>query len=129
MSFARTSFKISSGIFRAEQADFPYFHQADLDAERDVILNSIRFADGKIYSLYSYAPFPWNELPYRVWINQSWLDQLGMSAPTTTEEFRTVLEAFKNNDLNGNGKPDEIPMITAKEGFGRDSTAGRPEIL
>lgn len=100
----------------------PNFHQADLDEERDVILNSIRFADGKIYSLYNYSPFPWNEMPYRVWVNQKWLDQLNLEVPTTTEEFRTVLEAFKNNDLNGNGKTDEIPMITAKDGYGMDPT-------
>lgn len=100
----------------------PNFHQADLDDEREVILNSIRFADGKIYSLYNYAPFPWNEMPYRVWVNQNWLDQLNMSIPTTTDEFRTMLEAFKGNDLNGNGKSDEIPMITAKEGYGMDPT-------
>lgn len=92
------------------------------DEERDTIMNSIRFADGKYYSLFSYNPFPWNEASYRAWINQDWLDALGMDVPTTTEEFREMLVAFKNNDPNGNGEADEIPMMTAKEGYGIDPT-------
>lgn len=43
-------------------------------------------------------------------IRQDWLDQLGMSMPTTTDELYDVLVAFKNNDMNGNGDTtDEIP--------------------
>ncbi len=30
--------------------------------------------------------------------------------PQTLDEFYTVLKAFKENDPNGNGKQDEIPM-------------------
>lgn len=92
------------------------------DEERDTIMNSIRFADGKYYSLFSYNPFPWNEASYRAWINQDWLDALDMEAPKTTDEFRKMLEAFKNGDPNGNGKADEIPMMSAKSGYGIDPT-------
>ena len=41
-------------------------------------------------------------------IRRDWLDELGMDAPTTTEEFREVLRAFQENDMNGNGKKDEV---------------------
>ena len=58
------------------------------DEERDTIMNSIRFADGKYYSLFAYNPFPWNEASYRAWVNQEWLDNLGVEAPKTTDEFR-----------------------------------------
>lgn len=92
------------------------------DEERDTIMNSIRFADGKYYSLFSYNPFPWNEASSRAWVNQEWLSALNMEAPKTTDEFREMLEAFKNNDPNGNGKPDEIPMMTAKDGYGISPT-------
>ena len=92
------------------------------DEERDIIMNSIRFADGKYYSLFSYNPFPWNEAAYRGWINKDWLEAVGMDVPKTTEEFREMLTAFKNNDPNGNGKTDEIPMMTAKTGYGIDPT-------
>lgn len=33
-----------------------------------------------------------------------------MQAPTTIDEWYTVMKAFKENDPNGNGKRDEIPM-------------------
>ena len=47
------------------------------------------------------------------YINQKWLDAVGMSAPTTVEELYNVLKAFKTQDPNGNGTADEIPMLGA----------------
>lgn len=41
-------------------------------------------------------------------INKTWLDKLGLKAPTTWDELRTVMQAFKTQDPNGNGKADEI---------------------
>lgn len=47
----------------------------------------------------------------RAWINQTWLDNLGLDYPETTEDFVNVLRAFKEQDANGNGDPnDEIPF-------------------
>ncbi|MFI3207096.1 MAG: hypothetical protein R3Y33_07590, partial [Clostridia bacterium] len=46
----------------------------------------------------------------RLWIYTPWLDTLGLEMPTTTEEFEDVLLAFKNDDPNGNGEADEIPL-------------------
>lgn len=46
-----------------------------------------------------------------MYINQTWLDKLGLQAPTTMDELYTVLQAFKTQDPNGNGKADEIPMF------------------
>ncbi|MEK3722700.1 ABC transporter substrate-binding protein [Paenibacillus sp. FSL H8-0034] len=43
-------------------------------------------------------------------IRQDWLEKLGLQAPTTIDEWYTVMKAFKENDPNGNGKRDEIPM-------------------
>ncbi|MGV8979715.1 hypothetical protein [Clostridium sp.] len=45
-----------------------------------------------------------------MFINKKWLDTLGLNVPTTTEELKNVLEAFKDKDPNGNGKKDEIPL-------------------
>ena len=45
-------------------------------------------------------------------INQEWLDNLGLEVPTTLDEFKQVLIAFRDNDCNGNGDPnDEIPFM------------------
>lgn len=71
--------------------------------------------DGHIYS------FPWIEelgegkesihsVNDMAWINKAWLDKLGLKMPQTTDELVKVLEAFKTQDPNGNGKADEIPM-------------------
>ena len=47
-------------------------------------------------------------------LNQSWLDNLGLERPTTLDEFYNVLKAFKEQDANGNGDPDdEIPFAYA----------------
>ena len=47
----------------------------------------------------------------QMWINQDWLDKLGLEAPTNPEELYEVLKAFRDGDPNGNGKKDEIPMV------------------
>ncbi len=65
--------------------------------------------DGHIYSI-SRA---W-EIGYtsggHYFINKQWLDNLGLSVPTTMDEFKAVLKAFKEQDPNGNGQADEIPL-------------------
>jgi len=74
--------------------------------------------DGNIYAL-----FLLNELEDRLYddpyfINQEWLDRLGLDMPETTEEFREVLLAFKNEDANGNGDPnDELPFSWREGGW------------
>lgn len=52
-------------------------------------------------------------MPVKLWMNMDWLKTLNLSVPTTTEEFRNVLLAFKTKDPNGNGKADEIPLTGA----------------
>lgn len=65
--------------------------------------------DGHIYSLPSIdAAYP--DSRDALFINKKWLDQLGLDIPTTTDEFYNVLKAFKENDMNNNGKADEIPF-------------------
>lgn len=44
-------------------------------------------------------------------INQTWLDKLGMKAPTTIDELYNVLKAFATKDPNENGMADELPML------------------
>lgn len=50
------------------------------------------------------------------WINQEWLNTLNLKVPETTDELYEVLKAFRDQDPNGNGKKDEIPM-TARRGL------------
>ncbi|MCA0757882.1 extracellular solute-binding protein [Paenibacillus sp. N4] len=50
------------------------------------------------------------------WMNQTWLKKLNLKEPETTEELYEVLKAFRDQDPNGNGKQDELPM-TARNGL------------
>ena len=43
-------------------------------------------------------------------INGKWLDRLGLHVPETVDELTEVLRRFRNEDPNGNGIRDEIPL-------------------
>ncbi len=74
-------------------------------------MNMLKSPDGHIYALPGYDEQTSNEYSLRAYINKAWLDKLGLAMPTTTEELRTVLEAFKTQDPNGNGIADEIGVM------------------
>lgn len=72
--------------------------------------------DGKIYGLPKYQRF-WPTTVSRQYINQKWLDNLGLQMPTNWDELYNVLVAFKEKDANGDGDAnDEIPMDFAPVG-------------
>lgn len=78
--------------------------------ENPEIEKAITFPDGNIYSLPSIIEedFISVRLASRPWINQDWLDELGMEMPETTEEFYEYLVAVKELDPLGNGET--IPL-------------------
>jgi putative aldouronate transport system substrate-binding protein len=59
-------------------------------------------------------------LSIKLWLNAEWLNRLGLQKPTTTDEFREVLRAFKTRDPNGNGLADEIPLTGAYAAWNTD---------
>ena len=67
--------------------------------------------DGNIYGLARINSGPWMTTTGVGAINQDWLDAVDMDMPTTIDEFYEVLKAFKTQDPNGNGMPDEIAMM------------------
>lgn len=67
--------------------------------------------DGHIYGMTQLGSDVLGSLA-RVFINRNWLENVGMEIPTTLDELYNVLVAFKEQDANGNGDPnDEIPML------------------
>ena len=118
----------SKGVFTALN---DYYADPDLapniqniaEADRDFIYKCLTLPDGNVYSLFNYGPSDWNAARYRVWINQTWLDKVGMSAPKTTEEYYQTLKAFLEKDANGNGKQDEIGIVGSKDGWGQQPFA------
>ena len=69
--------------------------------------------DGEIYSLVKKLPLR-PKVANAMYINKEWLDNLGLSMPTTYEELADVLKAFKEQDADGDGDPNnEIPYTNA----------------
>ncbi len=85
-------------------------------SEDENLIKDITAPDGNIYGLPRYMSGVDESLPAvastreMLYINQDWLDKLGLEMPTTTEEFKEVLIAFRDGDPNGNGKADEIGL-------------------
>jgi putative aldouronate transport system substrate-binding protein len=66
--------------------------------------------DGKIYGMPQWVDCFHCSYQDKLWMNSAWLKKLGLEQPKTTEDMRKVLQAFKTQDPNGNGKADEIPL-------------------
>ncbi|XUB35436.1 hypothetical protein IGI41_000421 [Enterococcus sp. DIV0876] len=83
-----------------------------LTQEDPAILKSITTPDGHIYSLPMISRNStsiWWQGP--MWYNGTWLDNLGVEElPTSVDELHELLTQFKNDDPNGNGQADEIPL-------------------
>ena len=73
--------------------------------------------DGHIYDFGGYNICYHCTLGQKMFINKTWLDNLGLDEPTTVDEYYNVLKAFKQKDANGNGDPnDEWPLSTCTAG-------------
>lgn len=68
--------------------------------------------DGNIYMI-NYQPK--GDVGRAYFIRQDWLDKLNLQVPTTFDELEKVLYAFKNDDPNGNGIADEVPIFNDKK--------------
>ncbi len=75
------------------------------DILEDITIN------GGIYGLPKVEESPYAIYPYCMWVYQPWMEKLDAEIPTTTDEFYELLKRFRDEDPNGNGKKDEIPML------------------
>lgn len=97
----------------------PYFEDyapnfsALMETDNSIYKNTAS-SDGHIYAMPQLNTTE-GSLIAKNWINQTWLDNLGLSMPETTDGLYDVLKAFKEQDANGNGDPnDEIPFSDYK---------------
>ncbi len=86
------------------------FEDPDTSYAKEVLTNP----DGNIYAMPDINQCYHCSMSQKLWIYEPWLNELGLDIPTDLDEFANVLRAFKNDDPNGNGKADEIPMSTEK---------------
>lgn len=77
-------------------------------AEFSSYKNLMKQADGKFYG-FGNITVPTIQTPV-IMLNMKWMEKLHLNIPTTTDELFEVLQAFRDDDPNGNGKPDEIPL-------------------
>ncbi len=64
--------------------------------------------DGKKYAIPVLRQNMGTQSP--LWIRQDWLDKLNLKAPTTLDELEKVMDAFVNQDPDGNGKKDTYAL-------------------
>ena len=79
----------------------------------------LRHTEGMLLGLPSYTHSFETETPYKMWVYKPWMEKLGVEKPETTEQFYELLKRFKEEDPNGNGVADEIPLA-ARNGRGAE---------
>jgi putative aldouronate transport system substrate-binding protein len=85
----------------------------DIIASNDNIRRAVTLDDGTIDQFCHYETNIARSAYWGYAIRKDWLDRLGLEVPTTMDELYTVLTAFKEQDANGNGDPnDEIPLTS-----------------
>ncbi len=67
--------------------------------------------DGNIYTFFYTDTGVHKASEYKMWVYTEWLDKLGLGTPTTIDDFKNMLIAFRDRDPNGNGVKDEIPLV------------------
>ncbi len=71
----------------------------------------LRDENGAIYGISKTRDSLCSRAVAMTYLNNNWLEAVGMEYPQTTEELYNVLKAFKEQDANENGDPnDEIPL-------------------
>lgn len=64
--------------------------------------------DGSVYAI----PTAWMELYGSLAVRADWMDKLGLEDPETIEDLKQILIAFRDQDPDGNGANDTIPMTS-----------------
>lgn len=79
--------------------------------ERPDVREAITTPDGNIYALPSVGEGDTSVWPVGpLWYNGAWLEALDAEVPETLDEFYELMVRFRDEDPNGNGEADEIPI-------------------
>lgn len=79
------------------------------------LVREITGDNGEIYFMPSINASPRDMITqYPTFINSQWLKNLGLEMPRTLDELYTVLRAFKEQDADGDGNPDNETPIAAR---------------
>ena len=103
----------STGLFAdlTEAYDKYAYNLQKIVEENPSVKAAITSADGKIYGL-PHIKLGDNMRTNKIFVNPDWLEAVNLEMPTNFEEFEAMLYAFRDNDANGDGDPNnEIPYI------------------
>ncbi len=88
--------------------------QAMLD-NIDGLAQLVSAPDGNIYSFWKVWDNPNETIPNKQFVFLPWLEKYtaatGKGMPETLDEYVEMLRYFRDNDMNGNGQKDEIPLL------------------
>ncbi|WP_066195743.1 MULTISPECIES: extracellular solute-binding protein [Gracilibacillus] len=115
-AFATNS--LPEAVFLKNQASFIQFREAIEDEQfweigqfidefdnlsklKENVVDNTR-VNGNLYTLYQGRPLSRQGMIYR----KDWANNLGLEAPTTTDEFMEMARAFTEDDPDGNGEDD-----------------------
>lgn len=107
------NYGVQQGIFAPLNdliEQYGYYYKQVIEASPYIYDEAVA-PDGNVYGLGHVNECYHMTVPCKMWVNSTWLDNLGIETPTTTDEFYAMLKAFKEQDANGNGDAgDEIPL-------------------
>ena len=97
----------------------PYIEQyapnlKKLLAETPGLLEQISTDDGRIFMFPEIRLDQLTRSNSGFAIRKDWLDKAGLPVPQTIEEWYTALKTFQDQDMNGNGKKDEVFVSLGK---------------
>jgi len=84
------------------------------------MLRYVTSPDGHIYGMPTHSANLLDHHSYRAWFNMTFLEAVDKEIPKTQDELVDVLRAFRDDDPNGNGQKDEIPMVGSTNNWNGD---------
>lgn len=82
-----------------------------------IVKDMVTMPDGSVYNLPIVNNCYHCMGTQKMWVYKPWLEKLNLDIPQTTDEFYEMLKAFKEQDPNGNGLQDEVPLSAAIKGW------------
>ena len=79
----------------------------------DICWVYVKQDDGKLYGI----PESGCYVKTGLWVRQDWLRKVGLEAPKTIPEFEAVMDAFRNNDPDGDGAQNTYGLSVLFGGF------------
>ena len=108
---------ISQGVIRSLPRDLSKFPNVSAVLSTPDVQALQRDGDFYMIPRMTYpSPDMWT-LDRGVLMRKDWLDTLGLEIPTTFEEYKMVLKAFAEQDLDGNGKKDTLGIVVQSAGL------------